>query len=531
MSQPCDEAVIRCGSAAAPCKRESEPWILAATILGSSMAFIDGTVVNVALPALQSSLHATVVDVQWVVEAYGLFLSALILVGGALGDSVGRRFVFVLGAGVFAIASIGCGLASSVSALVIARCVQGIGAAALVPSSLAIISASFDEKSRGQAIGTWSGFTAITTAFGPVLGGWLVQHASWHWIFFINVPLAVAVIAIALWHIPESRSAAAEGVDWVGALIATLSLAGLVYGFIESAELGWRHPVVLASLVGGFGFLGLFVSVEKRESAPMMPLRLFQSRNFSGANLLTLLLYSALGIFFFLFPLNLIQLQGYSPTATGAAALPAILLMFLLSRWSGGLVARYGRKAPLVVGPLIAAAGFLLFVVPSVGGSYWKTFFPAFVVLGLGMAVSVAPLTTVVMNSVEQDRAGTASGINNTVARVAGVLAIAILGSLMAQAFGYELQRSVRSLNLLSSVRNYIQSNSIKLGGLEIPRDLDANTARLVRNGINQAFVFSFRLIMVVCAILAILSAGIALRMVSSEDSQREHEVIPGEAA
>jgi EmrB/QacA subfamily drug resistance transporter len=309
MKQPCDEATIRAGSSAVPCRSESGPWVLAATILGSSMAFIDGTVVNVALPALQSSLHATVVDVQWVVEGYGLFLSALILVAGALGDSVGRRLVFLLGAGLFAIASMGCGLASSVSALVIARCVQGIGAAALVPSSLAIISASFDEKSRGQAIGTWSGFTAITTAFGPVLGGWLVQHASWHWVFFINIPIATAVIMISLRHIPESRSSAAKGIDWLGALVATLSLAALIYGFIESAELGWCQPFVVASLVAGFGLLVLFVFIERRVAAPMMPLRLFESRGFSGANLLTLLLYSALGIFFFLFPLNLIQMQ------------------------------------------------------------------------------------------------------------------------------------------------------------------------------------------------------------------------------
>jgi MFS family permease len=263
----------------------------------------------------------------------------------------------------------------------------------------------------------------------------------------------------------------------------------------------------------------------------MMPLRLFESRGFSGTNLLTLLLYSALGIFFFLFPLNLIQMQRYSPTATGAASLPAILLMFSLSRWSGGLVGRYGPKIPLIVGPLIAATGFLLFAVPSVGGSYWRTFFPAFVVLGLGMAVSVAPLTTVVMGSVEQDRAGAASGINNAVARVAGVLAVAILGSVMAQAFGYTLQASLRSLNLSPSVLSDIQSNSIKLGGLEIPRDLDANAAKMVKDGIAEAFVFAFRLIMLVCAGLATLSSGIAWRMIPSKISREEHPNIDAGAA
>jgi len=518
MKQPCDEAVIRAGPSAAlrgtAARPDSAPWVLAATIIGSSMAFIDGTVVNVALPTLQTSLHATVVDVQWVVESYGLFLSALILVGGALGDSLGRRLIFLLGAAVFAAASVSCGLSSNISQLVIARCVQGIGAAALVPSSLAIISASFDAKSRGQAIGTWSGFTAITAALGPVLGGWLIEHASWHWIFFINVPLATAVILISLRHIPESRSATARSIDWPGALLATVSLAGLVYGFIESAALGWSNRLVIGSLVVGFACLIAFLFLEGRVAAPMMPLRLFRSRSFSGANLLTLLLYAALGIFLFVFPLDLIQIQGYSATATGAAATPMILLMFLLSRWSGGLVARYGPRLPLIVGPLIAAAGFALFAVPMVSRNYWGSFFPAFMALGLGMAVCVAPLTTVIMNSVESGAAGTASGINNAVARVAGVLAIAILGAVMVRAFGYKLHTSLSGLHLAPAALSNIQSNLVKLGDLQVPANLDAITTITIHANITQAFVYAFRLIMLICAGLASLSAGVAWRMI-----------------
>ena len=284
------------------------------------MAFIDSTVVNVALPAIQASFHATVVDVQWVVESYGLFLGALILVGGSLGDLFGRRLTFVVGVAIFAVASAACGAAISIHQLIAARSIQGIGAALLVPGSLAIISTVFDEKSRGQAIGTWSGFTAITTAIGPVLGGWLVEHASWRWAFFINLPLAAAVIAISVWCIPESRNDSGGRIDWLGAFLATAGLGGLVVGFMESVNAGWRNPVVVGGLMLGLGCLIAFVVVERNVDAPMLPLSLFSSRSFSGANLLTLFLYAAIGIFFFLFPLNLIQVQRYSATAAGAAS-------------------------------------------------------------------------------------------------------------------------------------------------------------------------------------------------------------------
>src|SRR6266699_2389537 len=451
MRPPCDEAVIRSGSVRAPCGEQARLWILAATILGSSMAFIDSTVVNVALPALQASFRATVVDVQWVVESYGLFLGALILVGGSLGDLFGRRLMFVAGVVIFAVASAICGAASTIHQLILARSIQGVGAALLVPGSLAIISTSFDEKSRGQAIGTWSGFTAITTAIGPVLGGWLIEHASWRWAFFINVPLGAAVIAISLWRIPESSGGATRHIDWLGALTATIGLGCLVTGFIESANLGWHNLLVLGSLAVGLVGLAVFFLIESKEKLPMLPLALFSSSAFRGANLLTLFLYAALGIFFFLFPLNLIQVQGYSATGAGAAALPFILLMFVLSRWSGGLVSHYGPKLPLIIGPLIAAAGFVLVALPSVGGSYWRAFFPALAVLGLGMAVTVAPLTTVVMNSVNHDHVGVASGINNAVARVAGVLAIAVLGIVMVSAFSSRLNAQLEEISLRSN--------------------------------------------------------------------------------
>jgi EmrB/QacA subfamily drug resistance transporter len=478
------------------------------------MAFIDGTVVNVAIPTLQKAFHATVVDVQWVIESYGVLLSSLILAGGALGDLFGRRRMFLLGVTVFAAASAACGLAPSIEALVIARCVQGFGAALLVPGSLSIISASFDEKSRGQAIGTWSGFTAVTTALGPVLGGWLIEHGSWRWAFFLNVPIACAVVVISLWRVPESRGTSVAHIDWLGALLATAGLGGVVTAFLESAKFGWRNPLVFGSLLAGVACLVIFILVEAHASSPMLPLGLFKSRPFTGANLITLFLYAAIGIFFFLFPMDLIQMHGYSTTATGAAVLPIILLMFFLSGWSGGLVSRYGARIPLIVGPLIGSAGFLLFALLPVRGSYWKAFFPASLLFGLGMAVTVAPLTTIVMSSVDRDRVGTASGINNAVARVAGVLAIAVLGIVMVKAFGSHLDQSLAKLSLPPDIVQNIRSKQIELAGLELPQGLDADAVETLRNAIANAFLLSFRLVMFLCAALSTASAIIAWRLI-----------------
>src|SRR5437867_477185 len=381
------------------------------------MAFIDGTVVNVALPALQTNLNATIVDVQWVIEAYSLLLAALLLVGGSLGDHFGRRRVFLVGVALFAFASAWCGFAADIRQLIAARAVQGLGAALLVPGSLAIISSSFPEDQRGRAIGTWSGFSAITTAIGPVIGGWLIEHISWRAVFFINIPIALLVIFISLRHVPESSDQQKAKLDWLGATLGALGLGGLVYGLIESSRRGFSDPSVLVALVAAAALLTLFLIIEARVSNPMLPLALFRSRTFAGANLLTFLLYGALGGTLFFLPLNLIQVQHYSATAAGAAFLPFILIIFLLSRWAGGLVESYGPKIPLVVGPVIAAFGYALFMLPGVNAGYWRNFFLPVVVLGTGMAVSVAPLTTTVMNSITENRVGIASGVNNAVSR------------------------------------------------------------------------------------------------------------------
>ena len=515
---PCDEGVIRAAPCTAPCTRNVGQWVLAATILGSSMAVIDGTAVNVALPVLQAALKATVAEVQWIVESYALFLAALILVGGSLGDHFGRRRIFACGVALFAVASVWCGLSSSVNQLILARAVQGIGGALLVPGSLAMISASFSGEQRGRAIGTWSGFTAITSALGPVLGGWLVEHASWRWIFFLNVPLAVIVLGIVFWCLPQSREEEGTArLDWWGAMLATTGLGAIVYGLISSSTLGLTNPLVIGGMSVGALILSAFIFVEAHSRAPMMPLSLFRSRTFSGANLLTLLLYSALsGVLFFL-PFNLIQVQGYSATAAGAAFLPFVLIMFLLSRWSGGLISRYGAKLPLMVGPTIAAIGFAVFAVPGIGGSYWTTFFPAVVVVGVGMAISVAPLTTTVMGAVKTSQAGVASGINNAVSRTSGLLSIAMLSICVLSAFNHGLDRRLAMLKIPPEVQQMLNSQRTKLAGAEIPPGLSNEVSALLRRAIAESYVDSFRLVMVIAVGLALSSAIIASVMIKDK--------------
>ncbi len=508
IKSPCDEGVIRSAPGTVSCHPDVGRWVLVATILGSSMAFIDGTVVNVALPVLQVDLNATTTDVQWIVEAYSLFLAALILVGGTLGDHFGRRRIFATGIAIFTLASVWCGLSPNVLQLILARAIQGIGGALLVPGSLAIISSSFGDDRRGRAIGTWSGFTSITSVVGPVLGGWLVQYASWRWIFFINVPLAAIVLCLLFWRVPESRDEDAKGgLDWWGALLVTMALGAIVYGLIEAGYLGLSHPLVVGTLAAGIGAFIVFLFIESRVQAPMVPLNLFRSPTFSGANLLTLLLYAALACLTFFLPFNLIQVQGYPATAAGTAFIPFILIMFLLSRWAGGLVDRYGAKLPLVVGPIITAIGFSLFALPGIGGSYWTTFFPAVVVMGIGMVITVAPLTTTVMGAVDKRHAGIASGINNAVSRTAGLLAIAVIGIVMLAVFNGSLDSHLATLHLSAQMHHMLDVQRIKLAGIQIPANASPAVHAALKNAIDEAFVSGFRLVSLICAGLALASA------------------------
>jgi EmrB/QacA subfamily drug resistance transporter len=411
--------------------------VLMTAVLGSSLGYIDGTAVNVALPILQRDLNASAGDAQWVMEAYTLFLSSLILAGGSLGDLFGRRKLFAIGVAIFTLSSLACAASPSIALLIAARCVQGIGAALATPASLALITAAFTGEDRGRAIGTWSAASAIVSAAGPLLGGWLTQTFSWRAVFLINLPLGVLAFLLAVFCVPESKDEdAAPDIDLFGAAFITIGLATFVYGLIR---LQGVHGDVLAELAIAVGIILVFVFGAYEHFVarhPMIPTDVFASAAFTGANLYTFLLYAALGGALFFVPFQLIGVHHYSPLGAGAALLPFVLIMFIASRWTGGLEERIGARIPLVAGALFAAAGFAGFALPANDGSYWTTFFPGAVLLGVGGALFVAPLTTLAMDSVKTEESGIASGVNNAVARAAGLVAVAGLGLVYVKSFG-----------------------------------------------------------------------------------------------
>jgi len=401
-------------------------WVLPTTILGSSVSFIDSSVVNVALPAMQRGLETNFGAMQWVINGYLLTLASLILLGGSASDRFGRRRIFMIGIAGFAAASLACGLALSATWLIVARLAQGAAAALLTPASLAIIGATYRGEARGRAIGTWAAAGALTTALGPALGGWLVDTIGWRSIFFINLPIAAAVLLLAL-KLPKDRGTGRDTpLDRLGGVLAVLTLGLLSYGLITIGE-GARTRGVLA-LTGALVAAWLFIRREAAASAPMMPLSLFRNRDFSGANILTIVLYAALGGALFLLPFLLIQVHGYSAMAAGAAFLPFSLIMGAGSRWAGGLVDRYGARLPLVAGPAVTAVGFAVLAVSGGDPNYWSSFLPGLIVIGTGMTIAVAPLTTTVFNAAPDNKSGTASGVNNAAARAGSLIAVAALG-------------------------------------------------------------------------------------------------------
>ena len=485
--------------------------VLVASVLGSSAAFVLSSVVNVALPAIQADLGATAATMQWVVNAYLLPLAALLLVGGALGDRVGRTRAFAWGLAVVAAATVACALAPSAGALVGARAAQGVGAALLIPGSLALLRTFFPPEERGRAIGTWAGAAALTSAAGPLFGGVLVDGPGWRWVFAAVVPLAVGAWALAAFRLPETpREGADAPLDLPGAALAAAGLGALVFGLVRQGEAGWAAPSVWAGVAVGVAGLALFVWRERTAPAPMLPLGLFRSAAFSGANALTVLLYLALGALSFLLPYLLIGVHGYSATAAGAAFLPFTLLMGALSRTVGGQIERFGARRMLTVGPAIAAVGIALFALPGTGGSYWTTFFAPMAVLGLGMAVAVAPLTTVVMDAVPDAEAGTASGVNTAASRLAQLLAVTALGAVALGVYGSGLDAALADGALSDAARQAVEAARADPGAGPPLGGVPEAERAAVEAAVGVAFVRGFRWAIGIAAALALVGAGIA---------------------
>jgi len=480
--------------------------ILAATILASGMAFLDGSVVTIAIPVIQSTLHATLDSMQWVVNIYTLMLAALILISGSLGDKLGRKRVFLYGIGLFALSSLLCGLSQTIGQLIAARTLQGIGGALMIPGSLSIINTSFEEKVRGSAIGLWSGFAGGVAALGPFLGGWLVQTLGWSSIFFINVPLGILALFLTLRFVPETKNPDTHRLDFLGTALIFISLLTISYSLIEGPILGWNNSIVIGGLALGIVTFFAFAVTEMKVKEPLVPLHIFSSKLVTGANIATLFLYFALNGVIFFFVLNLEQLQQYPPLFAGLSLLPTILLITFLSGPAGGLSDKIGPRLPMIVGPLIVSVGMVLLTLAGNHVNYFISFFPGLVLFGIGMATVIAPLTKSAL-AVEHKFSGAASGVNNAVARVAALLAVALLGAIVLFLFSSQLTKNIVASSLSTFEKQQILSQKNKLGAIELPSSFSDMKKAIAKENIDDALLYSFRSAMGIGAFLAFLSA------------------------
>ncbi len=490
---------------------------LIASILGSGIVFLDSTIVNVALPAIRTSLHGGLADQQWIVEAYLLTLASLLLVGGSLGDLFGRRRVFAIGLLAFGACSLLCAIAPTSEALIAARAVQGVAGALLVPSTLALIMDTFPEDERAAAIGSWTAFTGVATVIGPLGGGALIQAASWRWIFAINL-IPVAITLVLLSRLPSDTRSPGH-VDIVGAILCALGLAGPVFALIEQPRYGWGNGQVAVPLIAGILFLIAFVLWEWRSPQPMMPLELFAARNFTIGNLTTLTLYAGLGVATFFLILFIQQVGGYTPIQAGLSLLPITILVFLLSRRFGALADRIGPHIFMSAGPIVAGVGLLLLVRTDADANYWTQILPGISIFGLGLAATVAPLTATVLGAVEPGHSGVASGINNAVARIAGLLAIAALGAVVSGAFVNRLDARLADTPLSSQARAAVATAKTKPLVTTVTGVSGSERAQ-IETALVNASVYSFRLGIGIGAALAILGGVISL--VGIQNPRRE---------
>ncbi len=483
--------------------------ILFATILASGMAFLDGSVVNIAIPTMQTQLHATITDIQWVVNAYALMLCALILISGALGDRFGRKKVFVYGIVVFVISSFLCGISHSILQLAIFRALQGIGGSMMIPGSLSIINISFKESIRGRVIGLWSGFAGGVAALGPFVGGWLVQTFGWPSVFFINIPIGLITLILTILAVPESKNKESTKIDLAGALCIFFSLLGLSYGLISATDVGWTNPLIIVSLLVGVLSFWLFLFIEMRVEEPLVPFRIFKSSLVSGANIATSFLYFALsGVIFFLV-LNFQQIQHYSPITAGLCLMPSILLITFLSGVGGSIADKIGPRIPMIIGPLLVAIGMTLFIFPGRNANYFLQYLPGLILFGCGMALVIAPLTKSAL-AVEGKYSGAASGVNNAIAAVARLFAVALLAVIVLFLFEGQLDKHINISSLSTIEKQQIMMQKNKLGGIEIPADFSRHDSLVAKEGIEESFIFGFRWAMGITAFLAFLSALVA---------------------
>ena len=495
----------------------AERWTLISTILASSMVFIDSFALNVALPAIQTDLNISGKSLLWIINAYLLFLSSLLLVGGSLGDLYGRKKIFNFGIIIFSVSSFLCGISPGKELLIAARAFQGVGGALMVPGSLAIISAVIPAERRGKAFGTWSTFSAITTIIGPALGGWLAGLGLWRVIFFINIPLAIITIAALIIKVPETKDESAKELDITGAILATVGLSGITYGFLEASDKDFGNPVIQLSFAVGIISSLAFIVVEIKSTHPMMPLNLFKLKTFSGVNTMTLFVYAALSGSLFFLPLNLIQAQGYSEEIAGFALLPFAICVSGLSRFSGTFSDKFGARKPLITGSFLAGLGMLFLTFPGFTEGpkdYWTTYFPGIIVLGIGMGIVVAPLTATVMACVPKENSGIASGVNNTMARIAGLLAIAILGAIVIITFRTTLNKNVNGFNISENAKKELIADAGNLAETQPPQYLTEVDKNLIIKMVKGSFIRSFDLIIYISVALTWLGSLIAMMTV-----------------
>jgi len=490
---------------------------MASVILASAMAFIDGTALNVALPSLQKDLNATGADLFWILNSYLLMLAALILTGGSLGDRLGRKKIFMIGIAIFIIGSASCGLAPTVSYLIGFRALQGLGGALMIPGSLSIITSSF-EKERGKAIGTWSAATTLVTVGGPILGGALADAGLWRLIFFINVPIGIGALIILWLKVPESMDGQSGPIDYYGSVTIIAGLTLLTYGFLKIPGIGFNNAQVYFSIAAGVLALILFILIENKSKHPMMPLRLFKNKNFTGANLLTFFLYAGLFAGMLFLTLNMVQIQGYSQLQAGLTLLPFTILIILISRWSGTLSDKFGPRPFLIGGPLLVAIGLLIlsFVKNTNGPSeFWVTYFPGIFVFGLGMSFTVAPLTSTVMGALPNHYSGTASGINNAVSRISNVFTNAIVGAFAILFFTGYLSSEVKHTPFNENLKSRIIQQAANLGDAKVPEDVPDENKKEVAHLYKEGFISTYTRVMQISAAMAFAAALVAFIFIS----------------